>query len=76
MLGTNPLLADTDADGFDDGLEVALGTDPLDPLSFPPLPAAVPALLPVGSAWLAVSLVLAATLFGRLRARRDPMMKS
>ena len=74
MLGTNPLLADTD--GFDDGLEVALGTDPLDPLSFPPLPAAVPALHPVGTVWLAGPLVLAATVFRRLRARRDPVTKS
>lgn len=33
--GTNPLLADTDADGFDDGLEVAFGTSPVDGTSFP-----------------------------------------
>ena len=32
---TNPTLADTDGDGTDDGTEVAQGTDPLDPLSFP-----------------------------------------
>ena len=33
--GTNPLLADTDADGFDDGLEVTFGTNPVDNTSFP-----------------------------------------
>jgi hypothetical protein len=32
---TDPLRMDTDGDGFPDGLEVALGTDPLDPRSFP-----------------------------------------
>ena len=34
--GTDPLLVDTDADGFDDPTEINLGSDPLDPLSFPP----------------------------------------
>jgi len=34
-LGTNPLVADTDGDGFDDGVEVAAGTDPTDPDAFP-----------------------------------------
>ena len=33
--GTDPLLADTDGDGFDDGLEISLGTDPVSPFSFP-----------------------------------------
>ncbi|MCH7598634.1 MAG: hypothetical protein IH973_02680 [Myxococcales bacterium] len=33
--GTDPANADTDGDGFDDGLEVAHGADPTDPLSFP-----------------------------------------
>jgi hypothetical protein len=33
--GTDPLLADTDGDGFDDGLEVGFGTDPVSNLSFP-----------------------------------------
>jgi len=32
---TNPRVSDTDGDGFSDGLEVQVGTDPLDPLSFP-----------------------------------------
>jgi cysteine-rich repeat protein len=33
--GTDPALADTDGDGFDDDVEVSSGTDPTDPLSFP-----------------------------------------
>jgi hypothetical protein len=33
--GTDPLVADTDGDGVDDGLEVQLGSDPTDPLSTP-----------------------------------------
>lgn len=32
---TDPLNADTDSDGYSDGDEVAQGTDPLDPSSFP-----------------------------------------
>jgi hypothetical protein len=31
--GTNPNNRDTDGDGWEDGLEVAIGTDPLDPTS-------------------------------------------
>jgi DNA-binding beta-propeller fold protein YncE len=51
--GSNPLLADTDSDGFDDGLEVALGSDPNDAGSFP---GGVPAL---GPAWqLALVIVM------------------
>jgi hypothetical protein len=33
--GTNPLIADTDGDGWPDGVEVADGKDPLDPKSRP-----------------------------------------
>ena len=38
LYGTNPQMADTDGDGTDDGTEVAQGTDPLDPLSYPGAP--------------------------------------
>lgn len=33
--GTDPGLADTDGDGFDDGVEVTAGTDPTNPFSYP-----------------------------------------
>ena len=33
--GTHPFVADTDADGVDDGTELRLGTDPTDPYSTP-----------------------------------------
>ena len=33
-LGTDPLVFDTDGDGLGDGLEVATGSDPLDPTSY------------------------------------------
>ncbi len=33
--GTHPFVADTDADGVDDGVELRLGTDPTDPYSTP-----------------------------------------
>lgn len=32
---TNPLVKDTDGDGFSDGEEIRIGTDPLDPKSHP-----------------------------------------
>jgi hypothetical protein len=35
---TDPNKADTDNDGYDDGVEVLAGTDPLDPKSFPGSP--------------------------------------
>jgi hypothetical protein len=67
--GTDPLDPDTDGDGFEDGVEVAAGTNPLDPLDFPQAPPfvpPVPALPPLGLAVLAG--LLAGT--GLLRARR------
>ncbi len=33
--GTHPFVADTDGDGFDDGSEIRLGSDPTDPYSTP-----------------------------------------
>jgi DNA-binding beta-propeller fold protein YncE len=64
--GTSPFMSDTDGDNFDDALEVAMGTDPNDPASFPGGPA-VPLLPGIGGA------VLAALLLGmggaRLRGR-------
>lgn len=33
--GTDPLIADTDGDGFDDGLEIEFGSDPVSNTSFP-----------------------------------------
>ena len=33
--GTDPLVADTDGDGYTDGVEVAAGSDPLDPADYP-----------------------------------------
>ena len=42
LLGTNPLLADTDGDGFSDSAEVDAGTDPNSNASFPGSAPAVP----------------------------------
>ena len=35
IYGTNPLVVDTDNDGFNDGIEVFAGTNPLDDQSIP-----------------------------------------
>ena len=64
--GTNPLLADTDGDGFDDGAEVAAGTDPNDDEDSPVIP--VPALGGGGFALL-LTLLFGAS-FWILRRRR------
>jgi hypothetical protein len=69
--GTNPALADTDGDGFDDGVEVAAGSDPNNPSSTPdsPEPPSVPALGPLAALLLVGGLLLAG---GRsLRQRRS-----
>ncbi len=57
--GTRPDMPDTDGDGFDDGDEVAFGSDPNDPLDTPPAGFQLPALSPWGVALLAGSLMLA-----------------
>jgi hypothetical protein len=35
LTDSSPILANSDGNGFDDGVEVAAGTDPNDPFSFP-----------------------------------------
>ena len=58
--GSDPASADTDGDGFDDGLEVALGSDPNNPMSVPTAPglAPVPALILVSGIAFAASRIL------------------
>lgn len=60
--GTDPLLADTDGDGLDDGVEVAAGSDPTDPND--PAPPPIPALP------LFAAVALAAGLLGAARRLR------
>lgn len=59
---------DSDGDGFGDGAEIAAGTDPLDPLSFPPTPPLVPSAGPLGLTTLGL---LLAALGSRAIARKD-----
>jgi hypothetical protein len=54
-VGSDPTEVDTDGDGFDDGVEVAAGTDPVDAGDPPP---AVPALPAAGLGLLAGALAL------------------
>lgn len=61
--GTSPNNADSDGDGFDDGLEVAQGSNPTDPTSTPNAPQ-VPVLSPFGTAIFIALLVLAGIFFG------------
>ena len=71
--GSNPALADTDGDGFDDGEEVASGHDPNDPADYPGvfIPPPVPSLGPVGLGALASLMGLFAGASLR-RTRRHP----
>ncbi|MEZ4281639.1 MAG: FG-GAP-like repeat-containing protein [Myxococcota bacterium] len=48
--------SDSDDDGYDDGVEIAAGSDPLDPLSTPPPPPAVPSSGALGLSLLAALL--------------------
>jgi sugar lactone lactonase YvrE len=59
--GTDPTLADSDGDGFADGVEVAAGSDPTNQFSIPAAPD-VPAVPPWGIALLVILLLAAAPL--------------
>jgi DNA-binding beta-propeller fold protein YncE len=64
--GSNPFLADTDGDGFEDGAEVAAGTNPNNSASYP---GSVPAL---HGGWLAALLItMLGTSFAVLATRRS-----
>lgn len=58
--GTSGADADSDDDGFDDGTEILAGTDPSDPLSFPP--PVVPLLPPLAAVGLCLCLAAGARL--------------
>ena len=70
--GTDPLLFDTDSDGWSDADELSLGTDPNDQLSSPATPL-VPLLSPLGLCLLALLISVGAvvTLRGQ-RGRATP----
>jgi len=67
--GTDPLVADSDGDGFDDGSEVLAGTDPNNDQDFPMPPPLVPSLDGVGLGMLALGLAALGAL-ERSRRRR------
>jgi hypothetical protein len=66
--GTNPFSADTDGDGFGDGIEVLAGSDPNDANSKPD-PNVTPALPPIGQLLL-VGALLGGAIVARRRASR------
>ena len=66
---TDPLNPDSDGDGFNDGDEVTLGTDPLDELD---LPRQVPAL----GVWGRGLLVALLAVFGVGQWRRGPRFRA
>lgn len=72
--GTDPLNSDTDGDSVGDGVEVDLGTNPLDPTDFPVLPM----MSALGRQLLILAIVGVAAFFvlvrpaGLLPARRTP----
>jgi hypothetical protein len=70
--GSNPALADTDGDGFNDGVEVAAGFDPNNPASFPGMfvPPPVPSLGPFGLGAMAGVMGLVAVAHLRWTRRR------
>lgn len=61
---TNPNNADTDDDGFNDGLEISMGTNPLDKLSYPEYDEDIPFLPP----WAMIGLLV---LLAQVGARRS-----
>jgi hypothetical protein len=67
--GTDPLLFDTDSDGWSDADEISLGTDPNDQLSSPAAPL-VPLLSPLGLCLLALLISVGAVV--TLRRQRGP----
>jgi hypothetical protein len=71
--GTDPGMADTDGDGFDDGHEVLAGTDPTNPASFPGSPPLVPGLhgLLVSSILVGSLMATGGIASGRRRRKRS-----
>jgi hypothetical protein len=68
--GTSAAMADTDGDGYDDGVEVSLGTDPNNALDFPgSLVPSVPSVSHLGMAVLVGALLFIGGLELRRRQR-------